>query len=301
LAESLLLPVNKDATMNPYKRRRATAFTLIELLVVVAIIALLLTILMPALGRAREQARRASCASNLKQVTNGTAMYNMDHKTYLPGPIHPAMELETYQKNNQTDWEEYHLPHFLRKYFGEKTTSSGETTDEIGSCPTALRLSNTKLTNTYARGDYRRPFTYAINNWSTELNSSFYGTDPGLYFGWPNWFWRGSPPRFVRNTSLEGVRLTQAPPKKFGVVRHPSREWALGDAFRYKTETIPPNKTRRARGQWQVGTYQYSFVHENGEEMIPDRPCHSKGINVAMFDSHVEWQRPWWGTVNPEK
>ena len=47
--------------------KRMTAFTLIELLVVISIIALLVSILMPALGRAREQAKSAVCMSNLKQ------------------------------------------------------------------------------------------------------------------------------------------------------------------------------------------------------------------------------------------
>lgn len=51
------------------------AFTLIELLVVVAVIGLLVGILMPALGSARAQARRAACATNLRQIGTGLQIY----------------------------------------------------------------------------------------------------------------------------------------------------------------------------------------------------------------------------------
>jgi prepilin-type N-terminal cleavage/methylation domain-containing protein/prepilin-type processing-associated H-X9-DG protein len=61
------------------------AFTLIELLVVIAVIAVLMAILMPALGRAREQGKRISCLSNVKQLTMAWILYaddNDDKVTY---------------------------------------------------------------------------------------------------------------------------------------------------------------------------------------------------------------------------
>jgi len=61
------------------------AFTLIELLVVIAVIAVLMAILMPALNRAREQGKRISCLSNVKQLTMAWILYadaNDDHVTY---------------------------------------------------------------------------------------------------------------------------------------------------------------------------------------------------------------------------
>jgi prepilin-type N-terminal cleavage/methylation domain-containing protein/prepilin-type processing-associated H-X9-DG protein len=59
-------------------------FTLIELLIVIAIIALLAAILFPVFSRARESARRSSCASNLKQIALGMMQYAQDYDEQLP-------------------------------------------------------------------------------------------------------------------------------------------------------------------------------------------------------------------------
>ncbi|HPC93791.1 MAG TPA: DUF1559 domain-containing protein [Sedimentisphaerales bacterium] len=67
------------------KRRRGYAFTLIELLVVISVIALLLALLVPALRAAREQARRAVCLSNLRQLTLAWIAYADQHDGRLAG------------------------------------------------------------------------------------------------------------------------------------------------------------------------------------------------------------------------
>jgi prepilin-type N-terminal cleavage/methylation domain-containing protein/prepilin-type processing-associated H-X9-DG protein len=74
-------------------RRQSKGFTLIELLVVIAIISILAAILFPVFARARENARRASCLSNLKQIGLGMMMYVQDYDEHYPhmsgGPATP--------------------------------------------------------------------------------------------------------------------------------------------------------------------------------------------------------------------
>jgi prepilin-type N-terminal cleavage/methylation domain-containing protein len=77
--------------------RQRKGFTLIELLVVVAIIALLISILLPSLARAREIAKRAVCASNMRGVGQGMKVYANDNFDWYPTA--PFKELATVQSS----------------------------------------------------------------------------------------------------------------------------------------------------------------------------------------------------------
>ncbi|HSV16160.1 MAG TPA: DUF1559 domain-containing protein [Tepidisphaeraceae bacterium] len=78
--------------------KRATGFTLVELLVVIGIIAVLIGILLPALSRARENAKRIACAAQLRQLGIATRNYAADNKDALP-PINQDSGQVTYDAN----------------------------------------------------------------------------------------------------------------------------------------------------------------------------------------------------------
>ena len=88
------------------RHTKARAFTLIELLVVIAIIAILAAILFPVFARARENARRSSCLSNLKQLGLSIMMYTQDYDERFPSAwtSGPFVQPDGNVNNNAMRW-----------------------------------------------------------------------------------------------------------------------------------------------------------------------------------------------------
>jgi prepilin-type N-terminal cleavage/methylation domain-containing protein len=123
-------------------RRYETGFTLIELLVVIAIIAILAAILFPVFARARENARRASCISNLKQLGLAFMMYTQDYDEQLP-----INGYSTASNPFTTSWDIGIAP-----YTGIKVQNGAS--PEIFRCPSDTSVDNRRSYSMVYTGNY---------------------------------------------------------------------------------------------------------------------------------------------------
>ena len=162
--------------------RRLKGFTLIELLVVIAIIAILAGMLLPALARAREEARRAKCKSNLRQMGAALVMYANDYENF------PTTDRYSGIQNQSVMYDKYVSDSGL----WERPSTSDDAGEQVtGNKGAILKTSYTSYgydahhsesdsTQVAFMADARGRVPYAITTAPTTTNSTNHGSDgPG--------------------------------------------------------------------------------------------------------------------------
>ena len=160
--------------MNTRINSKNRGFTLIELLVVIAIIAILAAILFPVFGRARENARRSSCQSNLKQIGLGILQYNQDFDEKFPPEV--AMGMQMFINGaNRTDiaWPILVMPYVKST---QLFACPSNTNNSLFMNRTGDTIARSYSANGY--GNAQTPFTPAATS-RQPMNRSNYASHPG--------------------------------------------------------------------------------------------------------------------------
>jgi len=209
--------------------RRRSGFTLVELLVVIGIIALLISVLLPALNRARRAAQTAACLSNLRSIGQAYFMYVAANKGYLPYAKYPSWSLRPTDPPNmpQVHWYEA-----LSMVMGKKIewdSSGNRITDYskvIRSCPAwnldELGLQNNP-SNDYLTG-YGQNITPFLGSGRSAVGSEEPGTIP---YGDPSYLHCGLGKNGSYTWAVGAIKMAKVPQPARTIINGDSVNWFI--------------------------------------------------------------------------
>lgn len=152
------------ATTGLWAPRQRLGFTLIELLVVIAIIAILASMLLPTLAKAKEQAISTQCKSQLKQMGQATFLYVDDNSDKLPfawGVSHNA---------NANNFQTLLVPYIIKNLFeAGNTTANSDFAKSVYRCPNRIKEPHSRWAKEYDGVGNPWKISYGMNQY-TSLN-----------------------------------------------------------------------------------------------------------------------------------
>jgi prepilin-type N-terminal cleavage/methylation domain-containing protein/prepilin-type processing-associated H-X9-DG protein len=200
------------------------AFTLIELLVVISIIALLMAIMLPALGRARDLAKSAVCRSNLKQIVLGAVLWAEDNDGWSVPTTWAKGDYLT-KDNWSSGVNNFPNPGSLERYIASSDTDPGK----VMACPGAKSEAFFNWGGELSSEDRSKKVTYGSNAWmtlTTDYNGDRRGESPGS---------APDPRYYYYNSSGNPYAWTHGV-TKLAKVRQPGQTIYFTDNFYYVTQ-----------------------------------------------------------------